>query len=152
MEKRKRKKKELFKTEIEDAVPSCFRCLRIFAGTGSDDRGSGDFPWTYSLISWRHTNQKKNNMAEKTIRYDTDGKVLDARFHTTQDHLSDQDLRKLDITSLNPLSPEVRQSSLLFFFYPLRFVSSRYLMLKRKKTFAIAYDNLKETWIGEAMA
>ena len=84
-------------------------------------------------------------MAEKTIRYDTDGKVLDARFHTTQDHLSDQDLRKLDITSLNPLSPEVRQSSLLFFFYPLRFVSSRYLMLKRKKTFAIAYDNLKET-------
>ena len=64
MEKRKRKKKELFKTEIEDAVPSCFRCLRIFAGTGSDDRGSGDFPWTYLLISWRHTNQKKE---KKTI-------------------------------------------------------------------------------------
>jgi hypothetical protein len=39
--------------------------------------------------------------------FDSDGKALDARFHITQDHLSDQDLRKLDVTSLNPLSPEV---------------------------------------------
>jgi len=66
MEKRKRKKKELFKTEIEDAVPSCFRCLRIFAGTGSDDRGSGDFPWTYLLISWRHPTKKKRKKDNST--------------------------------------------------------------------------------------
>ena len=46
------------------------------------------------------------------VYYDTEGKELDARFHTTQEHLSDQDLRKLDITTLNPLSPEV---SPLFF-------------------------------------
>jgi hypothetical protein len=51
---------------------------------------------------------------EKTY-YDTEGKELDARFHITQDHLSDQDLRKLDVASLNPLSPEV---SFIFFFFP----------------------------------
>jgi hypothetical protein len=44
--------------------------------------------------------------------FDSDGKALDARFHITQDHLSDQDLRKLDVTSLNPLSPEVSVKNL----------------------------------------
>jgi hypothetical protein len=51
--------------------------------------------------------------------FDKDGQPLDARFHITQDHLSDQDLRKLDITSLNPLSPEVR----FLFYFVLVFLS-----------------------------
>ena len=60
----------------------------------------------------KHTenNKSKHTMSKETktkVYYDTEGKELDARFHTTQEHLSDQDLRKLDITTLNPLSPEV---------------------------------------------
>ena len=63
----------------------------------------------------KSTTKELTTMSKETktkVYYDTEGKELDARFHTTQEHLSDQDLRKLDITTLNPLSPEV---SPLFF-------------------------------------
>ena len=49
--------------------------------------------------------------AEKKVYYGVDGSVLDARFTHTQDHLADQDLRKLKLDTLNPLSPEVRVCS-----------------------------------------
>ena len=39
--------------------------------------------------------------------YDAEGKPLDARYNILQDHLSVQDLQKLKVEELNPLTPEV---------------------------------------------
>ena len=44
---------------------------------------------------------------EKKVYYAADGSVLDARYQFVQEHLSNQDLRKLKIEELHPLTPEV---------------------------------------------